>query len=907
MSSGSATEHDFVGRATELAKLGELAAKVRAGQHQTAVLRGAAGIGKSGLIRRFVATLPDFAVLVATGDPAEQMLQLGVVDQLLTRVPADLRLRTPSLGAGLPPEANPIAVGSQFLDLIGELQQRSPIALVVDDLQWSDRASQQTLRYLLRRMWSEQLLVVLAGRAAEPEVEQLVHGIPTDLRLELTGLELVDVADLARTVCGTRLPTGAARRLHSYTGGHPLLLHTLLTELFSQRFTTSDWWLAVPPSVSSAVQRALDKLPEASRSLLEALAVLGGRPALAQVAEVAGLDAAPEALGPAIEAGLATWYPAEPACPVAISHDLQRETIYAALDPVRRYRLHQRAAATVDHMLAWRHRVAALSSPDPALAVELEQAAGHEAEQGHYGTSATLLSWAADVTPYRRQRERLFLTSMIHLMFSATRGRARKDYERAVRCSDSALRSLALGLCELYLVGERGLAEQHLTEAYEVAGSAGMPCWIRGSAASGLATICAWRGDLDESLRYAGVTLQASGVPSPQRDYMQCLLAVLRVRRDGLAAGLGELAFLSGHASDVANHELESLACRGAIRAQLGLADEARADLAEVVRRQLTGVPMLSGVQPHCYLAAVQYQCGDWDESVQTMRGASLLADDDEPLMNEVLRYLATSLVPSARGHWQIAEDLVRRAATAAQRIGGPQDLRYAAIAAGLLCQARDDNDGILRALDSVPGLRSPGDGLHEWWSLWWGPLLVDALQHSGQLAEAAQQLSSLRTRARGMDIMGSTVARLTARQLEAEGKVFEAVERTDDYLATLVEARPRLADGRLFHTHGLQLLSLGKTTSATHWLTAAEACFTALGASPYRLRAATELAGLTGSGATGLTEREQEVVDLVNRSLTNREIADRLHVTPKTVEYHLRNIFAKRGVSSRRDLRTPR
>ena len=157
------------------------------------------------------------------------------------------------------------------------------------------------------------------------------------------------------------------------------------------------------------------------------------------------------------------------------------------------------------------------------------------------------------------------------------------------------------------------------------------------------------------------------------------------------------------------------------------------------------------------------------------------------------------------------------------------------------------------------------------------------------------------------MDIMGSTVARLTARQLEAEGKVFEAVERTDDYLATLVEARPRLADGRLFHTHGLQLLSLGKTTSATHWLTAAEACFTALGASPYRLRAATELAGLTGSGATGLTEREQEVVDLVNRSLTNREIADRLHVTPKTVEYHLRNIFAKRGVSSRRDLRTPR
>ncbi len=878
--------------------------KVRAGQHQTAVLRGPAGIGKSGLIRRFIATVEDFAVLRATGDPAEQMLQMGVIDQLLTRVPTDLRARTPSLAAGVPPEANPIAVGSQLLGLLGDLQSRSPIALVVDDLQWADQASRQTLRYVLRRMWAVQLLVVLAGRSPDRDVEELVHGIPTDLRLELGGLDLVDVADLARSISGVRLPTGAARRLHTYTGGHPLLLRTLLTELFTQRFTTNDWWLAVPPSVTSAVRRTFSKLPEPSRLLLEALSVLGGRPPLAQVAEVAGVDDAPAALGPAIEAGLVTWFPTAAACPVAISHDLQRETIYSDLTPVRRYELHQRAATTVEHVLAWRHRVAALSSPDAVLAVDLEQAATREAEQGNYGTSATLLSWAADVIGDNDQRERLFLTATVHSMFSSTRGRARQDYDRAVRCAPSALRSLALGLSELYLIGERGLAEQHLTEAFDL----GHRGWIRGSAASGLTTICAWRGDLDEAVGYAAFTLEADGVPSPQRDYIRCVLAVLRVRRAGLAAGLDELSFLADHASDVANRDLESLACRGAIRAQLGLADEARGDLAEVVRRQLAGVPMLSGVQPHCYLAAVQYEFGEWDESLLTMRTAALLADDDEPLMNEVLRYLAASLVPSARGDWRVAESLVRRAGEDAQRIGGPQDLRYAAIAAALLCQARDDSDGMLQVLSAVPGLRSQSSGLHEWWSSWWGPLLIEGLQSNGELTEAARELAALRARTRGMTLMGSTLTRLTAQQLEAEGDIRGAVSVSVDFLTRHLAPRPRLADGLLFHAHGRRLVAISDTIGATKWLTAADDCFSALGALPYRRRAAVDLAELSGRAAQpadpGLTGREQEVADLVLDNLTNREIAARLHVTPKTVEYHLRNVFAKLGISSRRELR---
>ncbi|WP_112242963.1 helix-turn-helix transcriptional regulator [Kribbella monticola] len=915
MSTGTAhrpSHGDFVGRGQELARLADLATKVRAGQHQTAVIQGAAGIGKSSLVRHFVNDLTDFVVLSATGDPAESQLELGLIDQLLAQTPADIRARTASLGRRTPAGANPLAIGSQLLELLGEIQQRSPVALVIDDIQWADRSSLQALRFLLRRMWVEQFLVVLVTRTGTDQstdtgLERLVRGVPADLELELTGLDLVDVSDLARTIAGHRLPTSAARRYHSFTGGHPLLLRTMLTEISSQP-SGVDWRLAVPPSVTAAIRRSFEKLPEASRSLLEAMAVLGGRPSLAQAATVAGLEAAQQALGPAIDAGLASWSPSEPTCPVAITHDLQREAIYSALSPLRRSQLHQRAATTVEPFLAWRHRVSAVSTTDAALAAQLEKAAADEAENGDHGTAATFLSWAAELAPWSLQKEKLQLTSMIHLLFSSDRGRARLLHERATRCAPSALRSLALGLCELYITGERSKAEANLLHAFAADDST--ESWVRGSAAAGLTGISVWRGDADDALMYADLALRASGVPAPLRDYVGCLRGVARGRRDGLLAGLEEFRHLSEHPSDISTHDLEALSCRGSLRTMVGLIEEARGDLLEVVRRQEAGAPMLSGVTPHCYLAAVQYQLGEWDACQQTMRRAALLADDDQPAMNQVIRYFVASLVPAARGDWDTADDLVRAATTAAQQLGGPQDMKYAAIAAASLCQARNDPRGALRALSAVPGLRTatgaPG-GTHEWWSTWWGPLLIDVLQQTGQLVESARELAALRERAHGSTILASTVTRLAAQQADAEGNQSRAVAIAEDQLATASDSRPRLADGQLQHAHGRRLLATGNISAATRWLTTANHCFTALSAIPYQLRAASDLAALTSEPhprpLPHLTTREQQIVDLVLRNFTNREIAATLFVTQKTVEYHLSNIFTKLSIRSRRDL----
>ncbi|MEU4191076.1 AAA family ATPase [Kribbella sp. NPDC026611] len=903
------TDPEFVGRTDELFRLTELAAAVRAGRHRTALIQGPPGIGKSGLIRRFVDDLDDFAVLTAAGDPVEAQLDLGVVDQLLTQVPMEVRSHTASLGGRTLGGANPLAVGSQLLDLFDELQSRTPVALVIDDVQWADPSSLQALRFVLRRMWAQRLLVVLSSRtddrsAAEPQLERLIHGIPADLRLELGGLDLVDVTDLALAIAGRQLPAGAARRFHSYTGGHPLLLRTMLHEISSQRFSSIDWRLAVPPSVAAATRQAFDKLPERSRCLLEALAVLGGRPSLAQAAEVAGLRAIHQAVGPAIDAGLVTWFAADPARPVAITHDLQREAIYSAMSPERRSELHQRAAATVEPFLAWRHRVAAAGTTDAVLAGELEKAAAAEAEAGDHGTAATFLSWAADLTPWSPQSERLLLRSMIHLMFSANRGRARQLVERATRCRPSALRSLALGLCELYLTGDRRDGERHLRHAYDVTEPG---TWVHGAAAGGLAGVSVWRGETDEAVQYADIALDTPGVLAPLRDYALCLRGTARGRRDGLIAGLDEFRHLPEQPADARDDELEALACRGAMRAMVGLVDEACHDLAEVVRRQEAGVPMLSGITPYCYLAGVQYQLGEWDAALRTGRRATVLADDDQPAMNRVIMQFIASIVPSARGAWQTATRLVQAAGAAAQQIGSPQDLKYAAIAAALLCEARGDMPGVLRVLSAVPGLRggtnAPG-GMHEWWSSWWQPLLIDALQSAGHLAEAAAELAVLRDRAKDGTVLSSTLTRLSAQQAAAEGELHLAIDLAESHLSTAGHPLPRLADGRLYHTHARHLIALGNHSAAAGWLDRADQTFTALGARPYRQQLHPTRAALNARPATPqLTTREREVVDLVLQNHTNREIATQLHITQKTVEYHLRNIFTRLAITSRRDL----
>ena len=207
---------DFVGREQELARLAVLADKVRSGNPQVVCVRGQAGIGKTTMVRRFVADLTDFTVLLATGDAAETALDLGVVGQLVRRLADD--------GVHTEPELSPLAVGAQLLDLLGRLQADGSVALVVDDLQWADAPSVQALGFVLRRIWADQVLVVVVSREDGERLDRLARSGPSATVIELSGLATDDVARLSRVVAGRLLPDAAAERLRDYTGGHPLHL-----------------------------------------------------------------------------------------------------------------------------------------------------------------------------------------------------------------------------------------------------------------------------------------------------------------------------------------------------------------------------------------------------------------------------------------------------------------------------------------------------------------------------------------------------------------------------------------------------------------------------------------------------------------------------------------------------------
>lgn len=917
MTSGDLGGADFVGRQPELDRLAALAERARTGDPQVVVVRGPAGIGKTTTVRRFLARLDGFLVLWANSDASETMLDHGVVGQLMRRVPRLARASVPLLSGRIPADASPLAVGAQLLDLLGALQADGSVAVVVDDAQWADLPSLLALGFVLRRMWADQVLVIVIARPADDRqtdqlLDRLARGGPNAHTIDLAGLPAQDVAQLSQALGGREVSAATAERLRAFTGGHPLYLRTLLAEVPADQLFGRPPRITVPRSLVTAVRAMLDRLPDPTRDLLDALAVLGSPGPLARLAQVADVERPTEALQPALAAGLAQWWPSEPSSPVSIVHELQRDAIYTGLPPARRSTLHARAAEIVDRESAWAHLVAAATTADPGLAAQLDAAADEQAAHGRHGVAAQYLLWAADLSATRTDYERRLLTSAVQVLFSSDLTRALRLWPKLERCAHSALRSVTLGLTTLLAEGQWAAAQRLFAEAFELSTDPATPSWVRSTAAAGLAVAYTWGGRVTEAIEAGRLALSADGLPLQLHDYTRVLVAVGVSRQAGMTAGLAELGNLPTNPNGVSLEHLESLACRGAFHTMLGHFTEAKRDLTNVIRRYRPGFFLISGTTPHCYLAAAHYQLGEWDDAVITLERALSLHGTDEQPHNQVIRRMAASFVPAGRGDWAQASDHVRAANRIAQQIGGAQDLRYAAIAEATLHQARADHPRMLAALRRVPGLpvdSATDSGMHEWWELWWRPLLVEALLGTGVLTAAGTHLAELRRRAENVPYMASAVVRLTAWYLELTGALDDALTEVSAFLGGSRPGLVPLQDALVEHEHARRLAAVGRRANALTYLRSAKAGLARLGAVPFEHRVDAELSRLGVRGQVsdelaGLTERESEVARLAGSSLTNREIAARLYVTTKTVEYHLGNVYAKLGITSRRELR---
>lgn len=903
----------FVGRTRESERLRYCAGKVREGDSWLAVIEGEAGIGKSALVRRFAASLDDFTVLRAIGDPSEADLPYGVIGQLSRHVDRAVLQEFPLLAEVPSAETNPHVVGGQLLLLLGALQESgNPVAVVVDDVQWADRLSVQTLGFVLRRLWADRVLTILVTRPEEDgdPLERLLRSSERTVKIDLGGLGGAEIAQLVEALIEGRLAPGLADRLHAYTRGHPLYVRTVLSEIPADvlRDGGLERW-PVPRSLQVGIRAQLDRLPQESRELLEAMAVLDARVPLSAAGRLADLQDPARALGPALAAGLALWWPKEPQSPVAVVHALQRDTIYDSLTPERRRSLHAGAAELVGTAAGWAHRVAAAATTDARLADELDRSGTEEAAGGRNAVAATRLLWASSLSADRADRERRLLTACAQSLLTMQPGWAANLRQQVEDCSPGPLRDCVLGALDM-MAGRFATAEAHLTQAWQEAMSLQNPGWVAVLAGTFLTHITLWRGRGAETVEIARRTLTVGDLDPATTDFTRAALATGRLWHEGPRAALLDLAHLPVQGTAAPNHHLDTLATRGVLRLFLGELSAARADLQVVVQRDQQGAGSKFGPLTLSLLSVVHYVAGDWDESESTAERALAVASSQDQLAGEAPAGFAAVCVRAGRGEWDVAQRHLVDLARIAQSLGSAAEIVYSSLAAATVAQARADHTAMLRSL------RPLLDGtsfrlLHKPFWLWQQSLLVEALTGTGRVDAAAVALRELRAAYDDDGYPGVVIAGLGGRLAEAQGRPYDALAIYEEAVAADADTAP-LYRAVVEQAYGRLLLATGSASRrhAAVWLHQAHGRFSALRAAPYVRRCEADLSasGLTAfehdpSRLPALTERELSVAHVIASGRTNQEAAAELYVSQKTVEYHLSHIYAKLGISSRRQL----
>jgi DNA-binding NarL/FixJ family response regulator len=351
-------------RGGELARIEQAVAALRHGHGGVLVIEGAAGIGKSTLLRAICehAARQGVLTLTAWGSQLEAELGFGVVRQLLeTRMVraheterAELfegaaRLAAPVLGLGNGSVGDPFAALHGLYWLVANLTTTGPILLACDDLQWADEPSLRWLIYFCHRLERLPVLVAVTTRPPRPGhspllAELLAMGQTQILRPRL--LSETAVTQLLSQGMGTAPDAMFVSACAKATGGNPFMLHELIVDLAAQGIEPVAAQAAsvaeqVPDQVQRSVLVRLSRLSHQARCLAQAIAVLGEDTELRLIAALADLDVHTAAT--AADALLAAELIAEYR-PLRFVHPLVRSAVYDQLPPGVRSQAHAHAA-----------------------------------------------------------------------------------------------------------------------------------------------------------------------------------------------------------------------------------------------------------------------------------------------------------------------------------------------------------------------------------------------------------------------------------------------------------------------------------------------------------------------------------------------------------------------------------
>ena len=893
------------GRARECALLDDLVLAVRRGESRSLVLRGEAGIGKTALLEYLVASAPDLTIVRAVGVESEMELAYASLHQLcgplldrLGRLPAPQRQAMEivfGISAGGAPDR--FLVGLAVLSLLAAVAEERPLLCVVDDAQWLDRTSGLTLAFVARRLLAEPIAIVFGTR--EPG-EELRH-MPA---LEVQGVREDDARALLGSAVRIKLDEAVRDRIVAETRGNPLALLELPHGLTATQLAGGFGLLgaqALIGRIEESFVRRLELLSaDGRRLLLVAAAEPTGDPLLLwRAAERLGIG--PAAAEAAEAEGLLTI-----GGRVTFRHPLVRSAMYRSAATDDRRAVHLALAETTDRETdpdrrAW-HLAAAAAGPDEEVALELERSADRAQARGGLAAAAAFGRRAVVLTkdPGRRAVRALAAAqaSLQAGEFDAALGLAATAQAGPLDESQRALVELlraqvAFGAGDwtdappLLLKAARRLESFDLDLARET--------YLTAWGAAGLAEDVAARDVLVEICRAARALPSPPGTPRP-RDLM--LDGFAQLITEGHAAATPTLqravrAAASTPVEDVLRWGWMNAGASAAVWDHKGWLASCERQV-QVVR----DAGALAALPIHLtYLGMAIVWTGDFAGA------ASLVAEIDSVAAVTGSRFPPYTLL-RLRALQGREDEASAAIASAIEKFGGQGTTALRAYWAAAVLY-----NGLARYAEAASAARrATSNALNHWIPTWVLPELVEAAARGGDAGLARDALERLTktTQPCGTEFALGIEARcraLLSAGMAAEDLYREAIEQLGR-----TRLRPEIARAHLLY--GEWLRRENRRVDAREQLRTAHEMLAVIGMEAFAERARQELQATgekvrkrTVETRDDLTAQERQIARLARDGLSNPEIGARLFLSPRTVEWHLRNVFTKLGIRSRREL----
>jgi DNA-binding NarL/FixJ family response regulator len=900
----------LLGRAEERELLDRLLENVRAGQSAVLVVRGEAGVGKTALLRYCARQASGFRVASIAGVESEMELPFAGLHQLCAPMLGRLGVlpepQQAALGVALGLSSGPapdrFLVALAALSLLAEVAAERPLLCLVDDAQWLDGASGQVLGFVARRLLAESVAIVFAVRDSTDERELL--GLP---ELGLGGLSENDARALLATVTPGRLDERGRDRLIAETRGNPLAILELPRGVAATQLPGA-FGLAEAHALSGRIEesfrRRLEALPEETRLLL---LVAAAEP----VDDPLLVWGAAERLGIGLSAATAEDTEGLLAIGerVAFLHPLVRSAVYRSASVRERRAVHLTLAQVIDAQVdgdrrAW-HLAAAAPAPNDEVAFELERSAGRARARGGLAAAAAFLRRSVALTrdPERR-------------------------VERALAAAQASLHAGAFDAAlELLATAEAGSPDELQCARVDL---------LRGQVASATAGT-----EAPGRLLKAARRLEPLDLVLARETYLDAWGAALFAGR--LASG-GDLLDVSraaraAPAPTYAPHPSDLL-----LDGLAELVTEGRVAAAPALRRAVSAfrgerISVDKGLQWGVLASSAAVELWDFESWDAVITRQMELARDAGALAPLSIALNGEGIVVTWRGDFAAAARVIVEADAVTEATG----TRIAPYGGMLLAALRGREDEAGALIDAtIKDATAGGEGLAVQYAQWTSAILYNGLGRYENALTAARQASEVTpelfiavwalpelieaaVRSGNADLAPAALERLVESAdasatdwglgIAARSRaLLSEREAAEEHYAEAIDRlgrtrlRAELARARLLY--GEWLRRQGRRTDARRQLRTAHEVLATIGMEAFAERARGELRATgekvrkrTVETRDELTPQEQQIARLAREGLSNPEIGARLFLSPRTVEWHLKKVFAKLAISSRMGL----